>query len=104
MRFIIRVRLPIEAGNIALKDPEFGEKINRILKEINTEAAYFTSIDGQRGVYIITSFDDASIMADIAEKFHYWGNADVDFIPVMNIEDILKVKPDIDNIIEEYGG
>jgi hypothetical protein len=46
MKYIIKVRLPIDAGNKALQDPKFGENLQSILQEIKAEAAYFTTIEG----------------------------------------------------------
>src|ERR1019366_9568432 len=53
MLHILKVRIPIEAGNVALRDPEFGKKMQTPLAEIKAQAAYYTSMDGQRGAYII---------------------------------------------------
>jgi hypothetical protein len=49
-----------ENGNKALKDPLFGKKMQDLLKEVKSEAAYFTTICGNRGGYIIVNMDDAS--------------------------------------------
>jgi hypothetical protein len=88
MKYLIRFSLPAEAGNKALKDPKFAEKLQSILKEIKAEAAYFTAVEGQRGGYIVTTIDDASKIAAIGEKFWFFGQANVDFYPVMTAEDL----------------
>ncbi len=39
MRFLVRVRMTNEGGNAALRDPDFGARLQAILKEIGAEAA-----------------------------------------------------------------
>ncbi len=103
MKYLIKVRLPVEAGNKALQDPKFGDKLQSILKEINAEATFFTPVEGQRGMFIVTSFDDASRIAAISEKFWFFGKADVEFFPIMVIEDIMKAGPEIEDAAKRYG-
>jgi hypothetical protein len=103
MRYLVRFHIPIEAGNEALRDPEFGAKIQQLLSEINAEAAYFTTVDGQRGGYIIVNFDDASKIPAIAEPLFYWFKADVEFIPVMLAEDLGKAGPAIEAAMKKWG-
>ena len=103
MKYIIKVRLPIDAGNKALQDPKFGENLQSILQEIKAEAAYFTPIDGQRGIFIVTDFDEASRLAAISEKFWFFGKADIEFIPVMVIDDLKKAIPEIEDAAKRYG-
>lgn len=103
MKYLIRVRFPVEAGNKALQDPKFGDKLQSILKEIKAETTYFTPIEGQRGIFIVTNFDDASKIATISEKFWYFGKADVEFLPVMLLEDLKKAVPEIEDAAKRYG-
>ncbi|MEI7983574.1 MAG: hypothetical protein WCI71_18140 [Bacteroidota bacterium] len=41
MKYIMKLRMSIEKGNEALRDPQFGHKMNALLTEIKAEAAYF---------------------------------------------------------------
>jgi hypothetical protein len=43
MRYLIKMDWPNEAGNVVIRDPKFGEKIQALLKEMKAEAAYFTA-------------------------------------------------------------
>ncbi|MEO6984138.1 MAG: DUF3303 family protein [Paralcaligenes sp.] len=90
MRYLLKVRFPIEAGNTATADPQFGEKMRQLLSEIKAEAAYFTAVEGQRGAYIVVSMTDASQIPAIAEPFFSWLKADVQLMPVMLPEDLEK--------------
>ena len=102
MRYLMRVRIPIEAGNKALADPKFGERMNSALAEVGAEAAYFTAVDGQRGGYIVVNLKDASEIPAKAEPFFLWLNADVDFIPVMIPEDLAKAGPAIGAAVQKW--
>ena len=95
--------MSIERGNAALSDPQFGHKMNDLLTEIKAEAAYFSTINGQRGAYIIVNINDASEIPAIAEPFFLWLNADIEFFPVMRPEDLAKAGPSIGAAVQKYG-
>ena len=59
MRFIMRLEIPTDAGNAAIRDPKFGQKMQAVLKEVGAEAAYFTTMRGQRGGYVIVNLKDS---------------------------------------------
>jgi hypothetical protein len=103
MKYIMKVRFPNETGNIRLKDPLFGKKMKEILSEVKAEAVYFGTICGNRGCYIIVNMDNASQIPAIAEPFFSWLNADIDFIPVMTLEDLAKAGPAIEAVNKKWG-
>ena len=39
MRFLMKVEIPTDAGNEAISDPKFGQKMQAALKEVGAEAA-----------------------------------------------------------------
>jgi uncharacterized membrane protein len=95
MKYIMKVSMPNDGSNKAITDPQFGHKMTELLSDIKAEAAYFTTICGQRGVYIIVNINDASEIPAFAEPFFLWLNADVTFLPVMKPEDLAKAGPAI---------
>jgi hypothetical protein len=103
MKYIMKIRMSIDKGNEAIKDPQFGHKMNELLAEIKAEAAYFTTICGQRGAYIIVNLNDASEMPSISEPFFLWLNADIDFLPVMRPEDLAKAGPSLGAAVQKWG-
>ena len=103
MLHILKVRFPVEAGNAALRDPEFGKKMQSLLAEIKAQAAYFTTMDGQRGAYIVVDMNDASELPAIAEPFFLWLKADVTAMPVMTPEDLAKAGPAIGAAVKRWG-
>jgi len=76
--------------------------MQQLLSEINAEAAYFAAVDGQRGGYIVVNFDDASKIPAIAEPLFYWLKADLEFIPVMVMEDLAKAGPAIGAAVKKW--
>ncbi len=46
MRFLLKVNIPVEAGNAAAKAGKLGATIQAILAELKPEAAYFTDNNG----------------------------------------------------------
>lgn len=104
MRYLMRVRFPIEAGNAALRDPQFGAKLQQYLADIKAEAAYFTTVDGQRGGYIVVDMKDASELPGIAEPLFLWLKADLECIPVMIPDDLAKAGPAIGAAMQKWGG
>jgi len=103
MKYIMKVRMSIEKGNEALKDPQFGHKMSELLGEIKAEAAYFTTICGQRGAFIVVNLNDASEMPAVAEPFFLWLNAEIDWYPVMKPEDLGKAGPAIGAAVKKWG-
>jgi hypothetical protein len=54
MRFLIRARIPTEAGNKVVQDPNFLIKLEEYMNKVKPEAAYFMPIEGQRaGAFIV---------------------------------------------------
>ena len=58
MRFVLKVTVPVEKGNAAIKDGSLPKTIGAILEEQKPEAAYFTEIDGQRTALIFVNVQE----------------------------------------------
>jgi hypothetical protein len=103
MKYIMRIKMAGgENGNDLLKDPQFGMKMQELLKEVKAEAAYFTTICGARGAYVIINMSDASQIPAIAEPFFVWLKAEIDFYPVMTPEDLGKAAPAIEAAFKKW--
>ena len=103
MRYLIKVEMETEAGNKAVRDPKFGEKMQALLKELKAEAAYFTTVKGHRGAYVVVNMDDASQMVAMAEPFFLWFKANVKFMPVMLSQDLAKGGPAMAAAVQKWG-
>jgi hypothetical protein len=104
MRMLLRVSIPVEAGNAAAKDGTLGPKIERILADLKPEAAYFFADDsGQRSGSIVFDMQDTSQIPSVAEPWFLAFHASVSLRPVMNPQDLAKAGPSIGEAVEHYG-
>ena len=103
MRFLMRWEMPTEPGNAALEDPKFGDKVMGMLKDMKAETAYFTTLNGNRGGFVVVNMDDASQMVAMAEPIFFGMKAKVEFIPVMLPEDLAKGLPAAAKAIKKWG-
>jgi hypothetical protein len=60
MRFLIRARIPTEAGNKMIQDPDFMKKLDDYMNKFKPEAAYFLPIDGYRAAAFIVNIENNS--------------------------------------------
>jgi len=83
MRFMLKVNIPVEAGNAAAKAGKLGATIQSILADLKPEAVYFTDNNGQRAGYLFLDLQDASQIPAIAEPWFLAFNASIEIHPVM---------------------
>ena len=88
MRMMIRVSIPSEAGNKAVKDGTIGKILGQWTEENRPEAAYFTADQGQRTAFFFVDLKDVSQIPSLAEPFFIGLNAKVEFLPAMNAQDL----------------
>src|SRR4051794_5144178 len=67
MRMMLRVSIPVETGNAAIRNGTIGSKIQSILAELKLEAAYFTDENGCRSALIIFDMKDTSEIPAVVE-------------------------------------
>ena len=104
MRMLLRVSIPVEAGNAAVKAGTLNSTVQQILADLKPEAAYFFADDnGNRSGSIIFDMKDSSEIPAVAEPWFLAFNAKVSFRPVMNPDDIAKAGPAISKAGERYG-
>jgi hypothetical protein len=88
MRMMVKITMPVEGGNHAVKAGLLPKLIQQTVELIKPEAAYFTPHHGQRTAYFFFDMKDSSQMPVIAEPWFSGVNALVEFQPVMNSEDL----------------
>ena len=104
MRMLLRVSIPVEAGNAAAKNGTLGSTIERILADLKPEAAYFFADDsGQRSGSIVFDMTDASQIPAVAEPWFLAFNAQVSLRPIMNLQDLAKAGPSIGEAVKRHG-
>ncbi|MEX0717949.1 MAG: DUF3303 family protein [Planctomycetaceae bacterium] len=103
MRFLLKVNIPVEAGNDAARAGTLGSKIQAILAELKPEAAYFTDNDGERCGFIVFDMRDASQIPAVAEPWFLTFDARVELHPVMLPEDLARAGDAIEKAVKTYG-
>ena len=87
---MLKVSIPVEAGNIAVKDGSLKKVIGESIERLKPEAAYFLPEDGRRTAIMVFDLADQSQIPSIAEPFFSAFNAAVSIVPVMNADDLKK--------------
>jgi hypothetical protein len=104
MRMLLRVSIPVEAGNAAAKAGTLGSTVEKILADLKPEAAYFFPDDnGQRSGSIVFDMKDSSQIPAIAEPWFLAFNAKISLRPVMNPQDLATAVPSINKAGQQYG-
>jgi hypothetical protein len=103
MRFLVKVSIPVEAGNAAAKAGKLGATIQSILADLKPEAVYFTDDNGQRTAFLFLEMQNASQIPAIAEPWFLALNASVAFHPVMVPDDLAKAGSSIEAAANKYG-
>ena len=102
MRFLLKVSIPVEAGNEVAKAGRLGKTIQSILEELKPEAAYFTDADGKRTGLIFLEIENASQIPSVAEPWFLALNASVELHPVMTPDDLATAGSAIAAAVEKY--
>ena len=104
MRMLLRVSIPAETGNAAVKAGTLGTTIEKILADLKPEASYFMADDnGNRSASIVFDMKDTSQIPAIAEPWFLSFNATLSFRPVMNPQDLAAAGPGIAQAAKQYG-
>ena len=90
MRMMMKITMPVKAGNAAIKDGSLPKIMGETLERLKPEAAYFLSENGLRTAIMIIDMKDPADIPSLAEPFFQGLNAGVVFSPVMNADDLKK--------------
>ncbi len=88
MRMMLRWTVPVERGNETIKDGSLARTIESLLQELRPEAAYFWPEDGKRAGMMVFDMAEPSQIPQIAEPLFLNLDAAVEFLPVMNGDDL----------------
>jgi len=102
MRFLVKVNIPVEAGNGAAKAGKLGTAIQSILADLKPEAVYFTDDKGQRTAFLFLDMQDTSQIPAIAEPWFLAFNASIEIHPVMVPEDLARAGSAIEAAVKKY--
>ena len=102
MRFLVKVNIPVEAGNVAVKAGKLGTTIQSILADQTPEAVYFTDDNGQRTALVFIDMQDASQIPAIVEPWMLAFNASIEVHPVMVPEDLAEAGNAFEAAVNKY--
>jgi hypothetical protein len=90
MRMMLKILIPTETGNHAIKDSSLHKLFETTMSKIKPEAAYFVAERGRRCAMMFFDMNDASDIPGIAEPLFAGLNAKIQLLPAMNAEDLKK--------------
>jgi hypothetical protein len=88
MRMLLKVSIPVEAGNRALRDGSLPKTMMGFVEQMKPEAAYFGPEGGNRTAFFVFDLKDPSSIPSMAEPFFMNLSASIALIPVMNLQDM----------------
>ncbi|MGO9686489.1 MAG: hypothetical protein ACLPTZ_28595 [Beijerinckiaceae bacterium] len=103
MRMMLKVTIPVDKGNTAIKDGSLVKKIQSILADLKPEAVYFTEFDGKRTGMIFFDMKDSSEVPAVAEPWFLAFDASVEIKAVMNSDDLARSQPGMEKAVKNFG-
>jgi hypothetical protein len=88
MRTMLRIKMPTEPGNRAIKDGSLGKLLEDTISTLKAEAAYFVAEDGMRCAMIFFDMKDSAEIPPIVEPLFIRLGAKLELVPVMNADDL----------------
>jgi hypothetical protein len=90
VRTLLRLSVPVEKGNQAIKDGSLTRILQATFERLKPEATYFTTLDGKRTALVVFDLEDPSQIPAIAEPLFNGFNGEVELSPVMNLDDLMR--------------
>ena len=88
MRMMLQFAIPVERGNETVADGTIGRTFDALIEELEPEAAYFFTEDGERAGLMVFDMTDQAQCPRIAERLFRDLDAAVRFQPVLNPDDL----------------
>jgi hypothetical protein len=88
MRVMLKVTIPVGPGNRAIQDGTLPKVMEKAMKDLKPEAAYFVGEGGKRTGLFFFDMKDSTQLPSIAEPFFMAFDAEVQVVPAMNADDL----------------
>jgi hypothetical protein len=69
MKMLLRITMPNEPFNSMIKNGTIGNVLDKIMSDLEPEAAYFTLEDGERSVLLVVNINKPGEYVKYAEPF-----------------------------------
>jgi len=90
MRTMLRIHMGTQPANESIKSGVLPKTIETLVSELRPEACYFFPDGGRRSALFVFDMADPSQIPVIAEPLFANFGAEIEFTPVMNLEDLQK--------------
>jgi hypothetical protein len=88
MRMMLKVSIPVEAGNKGVKEGILPETVMRFVEAMKPEASYFFPQGGLRTALFFFDLENPTMVPTAVEPFFTNLNASIELTPAMNLEDM----------------
>jgi hypothetical protein len=88
MRTLMKVSMPVEPANNAIKDGSLPKVMQTLIDELHPEASYFYAENGKRTGLFIFDLKEPAQIPTIVEPLFLHLNAGIEMYPVMNAQDM----------------
>jgi len=88
MRMMLKVSIPVEAGNKGVKEGILPETVMRFVEQMKPESSYFFPERGLRTALFFFDLADPTMLPTAVEPFFAKLNAAIEMTPAMNLEDM----------------
>ena len=88
MRTLLKVQLPVEAGNRAVNDGTLPETIETLTQTLRPETAYFYTENGRRTAQFVFDLKDTTTITTIVEPLFRALEAEVTLTPVLTTQEL----------------
>jgi hypothetical protein len=85
---MMKVSVPVEAGNKAIKDGSLPKTVMGFVEQMKPEASYFVAEGGKRTAFFFFDLKDTTMISSAAEPFFMNLNASIELCPAMTLEDM----------------
>lgn len=88
MRMMLRWTVPVDKGNEMINDGSMSTVVESLMEKVQPEAAYFMTDGGERAGMVFFDMKEPADIPRIAEILFLGADASVEFVPVMNADDL----------------
>jgi hypothetical protein len=90
MRMLLKATFPTAKVNVAIQEGRLEQELERVMNQLQPEAAYFYAENGKRTALFVYNMEDSSQLPATHEPLFLEFEAETYTTPVMNIDELQK--------------